>query len=69
MGLIYILLVSMFNKGRSPEGGNGNPLQCSCQENQRGLVGYSPGGLKESDMTEHLSTCLIIFILLFPFIL
>ena len=30
---------------RSPEGGNGNPLQYSCLENphgQRSLVGYSP---------------------------
>ena len=41
--------------GRSPEGGNGNPLQYSCLENphgQRSLVGYSPWGCKESDMTE-----------------
>ena len=45
--------------GRSPGGGHGNPLQCSCLENphgQRGLVGYSPWGRKESDMTERLST-------------
>ena len=31
--------------GRSPGGGHGNPLQCSCLENphgQRSLVGYSP---------------------------
>ena len=30
--------------GRSPEGGHGNPLQCSCLANpheQRSLVGYS----------------------------
>ena len=41
--------------GRSPGGGHGNPLQYSCLENphgQRSLVGYSPQGLKESDMTE-----------------
>ena len=41
--------------GRSPEGGQGNPLQCSYLENlhgQRSLVGYSPWGHKESDMTE-----------------
>ena len=41
--------------GRSPGGGNGNPLQYSCLENphgQRSLVGYSPWGHKESDMTE-----------------
>ena len=41
--------------GRSPGGGHGNPLQYSCLENphgQRSLVGYSPGGHKELDMTE-----------------
>ena len=40
--------------GRSPEGGHGNPLQYSCLENphgQRSLVGYSPWGHEESDMT------------------
>ena len=44
--------------GRSPGGGHGNPLQCSCLENppgQRSLVGCNPWGLKESDMTERLS--------------
>ena len=38
--------------GRSPGGGHGNPLQCSCLENphgQRSLAGYSH---KESDTTE-----------------
>ena len=43
--------------GRSPGGGNGNPLQYSCLVNphgQRSLVGYSPWGHKESDMTEQL---------------
>ena len=33
--------------GRSPERGNGNPLQYSCLENphgERSLVGYSPWG-------------------------
>ena len=43
--------------GRSPGGGNGNPLQYSCLENsmdRRSLVGYSPWGQKESDMTEHM---------------
>ena len=42
--------------GRSPGGGNGNPLQYSCLENphgQRSLVGYSPRGGKESDTNEH----------------
>ena len=41
--------------GRSPGGGHGNPLQNSCLENlhgQRSLVGSSPWGHKESDMTE-----------------
>ena len=39
---------------RYPGGGHGNPLQYPCQENpheQRSLVGYSPWGRKESDMT------------------
>ena len=31
--------------GRSPGGGHGNPLQCSCLE--RRLAGYSPGGHQE----------------------
>ena len=48
---------------RSPGGGHGNPLQCSCLENPHGwrsLVGYSPWGHKESDTTEHTdSVCLI----------
>ena len=36
------------------EGGHGNPLQYSCLENSmdRGVVGYSPWGRKESDTTE-----------------
>ena len=40
---------------RSPRGGHGNPPQYSCLENphgQRSLVGYSPGGHKESVMTK-----------------
>ena len=44
--------------GRAPGGERGNPLQYSCLENphgQRSLEGYSPRGLKESDMTERLS--------------
>ena len=44
--------------GRSPGGGHGNPLQCSCLENphrQKSLAGYSPWGHKELDMTEKLS--------------
>ena len=45
--------------GRSPGGGSGNPLQCSCLENshgQRSLVDYSPWDHNESGMTEGLST-------------
>ena len=45
--------------GRYPGGGRGNPLQFSCLESpqgQRNMVGYSPWGHKESDMTEQLST-------------
>ena len=41
--------------GSSPGEGHGNPLQYSFLENlhgQRSLVGYSPWGHKESDMTE-----------------
>ena len=50
---------SISGLGRSPGEGNGNPLQYSCLENphgQRSLVGDSPWGCKESDMTEWLST-------------
>ena len=45
--------------GRSPEEENGYPLQYSSLENphgQRILVGFSPWGHKELDMTEQLST-------------
>ena len=45
--------------GRSPGKGNGNPLQYSGLENphgQRSLVGYSPWGPRESDMTKWLSS-------------
>ena len=39
--------------GRSPGGGKSNPLQYSCLGNpmDRGVVGYSSWGFKESDMT------------------
>ena len=43
--------------GKSPEEGNGNPLQYSCLEKSHGqqsLVGYSPWGRKELDTTERL---------------
>ena len=36
---------------RSPEEGNGNPLQYSCLENS---MGYNPWSRKESDMTERI---------------
>ena len=55
--------------GRSPEGGNGNPLQYHLEKShgQRILVGYRPRAYKESDMTEHLSaaawTYLVILLL------
>ena len=45
--------------GRSPRGGHGSRLQCSCLENphgQRCLVGCSTRGCKELDTTEWLST-------------
>ena len=53
---------STFNSldlGSVPGGGNGNPFQFSCLENpreQRSLASYNLWGLKESDMTERLST-------------
>ena len=46
---------SIPGSGSSPQGGNGNPLQYSCLENpqgQRSLMGYSPWGHKELEMTE-----------------
>ena len=50
--------------GRSPEGGNGNPLQYSCLENLMDKGGYIPQlysnatfrSIAESDMTEHTHT-------------
>ena len=46
---------SIPGSGRSPGGGHSNPVQYSHLENPRGqrsLVGYTPQGRKESDMTE-----------------
>ena len=46
---------SIPGSGRPPGGRQSNPLQYSCLENphgQRNLVGYSPWGPKESDVTE-----------------
>ena len=37
--------------GRSPEAGNGNPLQYSFPGNPVGLVGYLPLGLQELNTT------------------
>ena len=54
---------SIPGSGRSPGGGHGDPLQCSCLgkfHGQRSLVGYSPWGRKESDMTERLSLTLTV---------
>ena len=51
-------LGSIPGSGRSPGGGNGNPLQYSCLGNphgQRRLEGYSPWGCRESDTTEQLN--------------
>ena len=45
--------------GKARWRGHVNPLQYSCLENphgQKSLVGYSPEGHKESDITERLST-------------
>ena len=43
--------------GRSPEVGNGNPLQYSCLKNgQRSLAGYIVLAVAESDMSEHVSS-------------
>ena len=50
-------LGSIPGSGRIPGEGNGKPLQYSCLENpmdRRNMVGYSPRGRKESDMTERL---------------
>ena len=62
--------------GRSPGEGNGYPLQYPCPtpgflpwefHGQRGLVGYSLWGCKESDTTEWLSTALsLLHLLLLP---
>ena len=44
--------------GRPPGEGNGSPLQYSCLENphgQRSLVGYSPWGCKELNITDQLN--------------
>ena len=47
---------------KSPGGGNGNPLQCSCLENSmdRGAWWATVHEAAESDMTENLSTYIVI---------
>ena len=47
---------SIPGSGRPPGEGNGNPLQHSSGKShgQKSLIGYSPWGHKESDMTERL---------------
>ena len=50
---------SILGLGRSSGGGHGNLLQYFLPgkfHEQRSLVGYSPWGLKESDMTDHAHT-------------
>ena len=44
--------------GRSPGGGNGNPLQCSCLENpmDRGVWWATVHRITESDAAEHAHT-------------
>ena len=46
---------SIPGSGRSPGGGNGNPLQYSCLKMPwtETLVGYSPWDCKELDTTKH----------------
>ena len=49
--------------GRSPGRGHGNLFQYSCLENphrQRSLVGYSPQGCRESNMTERTTVSAVI---------
>ena len=48
---------SILELGRSPEGGNGNPVfSPGNSHRQRSLVGYSPQDCRESDATGQLST-------------
>ena len=49
--------------GRTPGGGDDNPVQYSCLENlhgQRSLAGYSPWACQESHTTEPPSTAWLI---------
>ena len=54
-------LGSITGSGRFPGVGNGNPLRYPSLE---GLVGYSPWGHKESDMTEWLTLSLSLYMCL-----
>ena len=47
-------LDSIPGSGRSPGEGNGNPLLPGKSHGWRSLLGYSPWGHKELDMTEQL---------------
>ena len=54
--------ISIPGLGRSPEKGNGNPLQYSLAgefQGQRSLEDYSPWDHKKSDMTYQLNTATI----------
>ena len=46
---------SVPGSGKSPEEGNGNPLQYSCLENPTEVPGGSQSMGSESDMTERLN--------------
>ena len=47
---------SVLGSGRSPRGGNGNPLQYSCLGNPMDREAYSPKSHKELDMIEQPNT-------------
>ena len=52
----------ILESGRSPGTGNGNPLQYTLAQEipwEKSLMSYSPGGHKESDMTEQLTLSLL----------
>ena len=57
---------SIPGSGRSPGGGQGNPVQYSCLENPMDggawQATYSPWGCKESDMTARLTLHYIIIV-------
>ena len=49
---------SIPGSGKSPGGGNSNPLQYSCRKShgQSSLAGFRPWGHRESDLIEHTHT-------------